>query len=125
MTADSSAVNLLRRLLTYNPAKRITAAEALEHPYFRQVSFIHSICSNLMLLTLTGYAETVGYARKNCNAVLVLASWYRTYSIAIREGRNAAEICNEVQKVLQSAMATEMQQMERSHGCIEESLPAS
>ena len=37
MTADSCAVDLLRHLLVYNPSQRITAAEALEHPYFKQV----------------------------------------------------------------------------------------
>ena len=29
-------INLLSRLLTYDPSKRITAAKALEHPYFKE-----------------------------------------------------------------------------------------
>lgn len=40
ITSDSSAVDLLRQMLVYNPGKRITAAEALEHPYFKQVDLL-------------------------------------------------------------------------------------
>ncbi len=32
---DSEALNLLDKMLTMNPAQRITAKEALEHPYFK------------------------------------------------------------------------------------------
>jgi len=34
---DGAAADLLRRLLVYNPADRITAEEALDHPYFKEV----------------------------------------------------------------------------------------
>jgi serine/threonine protein kinase len=34
---DGAAVDLLRRLLAYNPADRITAEEALGHAYFKEV----------------------------------------------------------------------------------------
>ncbi|KAA3675725.1 mitogen-activated protein kinase 15 [Paragonimus westermani] len=34
--ADTSAVDLMYRMLHYNPHKRITAMEALKHPYVRR-----------------------------------------------------------------------------------------
>ena len=37
--SDSEAFDLLRRLLMINPKKRITAAEALNHPFFKDVLF--------------------------------------------------------------------------------------
>jgi serine/threonine protein kinase len=33
---SDAGLNLLSRLLTYDPSKRITAAKALQHPYFKQ-----------------------------------------------------------------------------------------
>ncbi|OVA06208.1 Protein kinase domain [Macleaya cordata] len=36
--ANPLAVDLLRKMLTFNPSKRITVAEALEHPYIRHLS---------------------------------------------------------------------------------------
>lgn len=33
---DADAVDLLRKLLVYNPKKRITVEKALEHPYFKE-----------------------------------------------------------------------------------------
>jgi len=34
--ADSDAIDIMRQLLTFNPAKRMTAIQALEHPYVAQ-----------------------------------------------------------------------------------------
>lgn len=34
---DADFIDLVQRLLTYDPSKRLTAAEALRHPFFRQV----------------------------------------------------------------------------------------
>ena len=34
--ANSMAIELLRATLAFDPAKRITAAQALEHPYFEK-----------------------------------------------------------------------------------------
>jgi len=34
--ADNDAIDMLRQLLTFNPAKRMTAAQALAHPYVSQ-----------------------------------------------------------------------------------------
>lgn len=33
---DKTAVDLINKLLEFNPNKRLTAAEALKHEYFRQ-----------------------------------------------------------------------------------------
>lgn len=35
-SADSDAIDMLRQLLTFNPAKRMTASQALAHPYVAQ-----------------------------------------------------------------------------------------
>lgn len=34
----SEFLNLLRRIFVYDPAERITAKEALQHPWFREVA---------------------------------------------------------------------------------------
>jgi cyclin-dependent kinase len=36
-TLDPTGVDLLSRMLQYDPAKRITAQEALEHPFFHDM----------------------------------------------------------------------------------------
>ena len=41
---DSPALDLLRRMLEYDPNKRVTAAKALEHEYFRVEPFPGSSC---------------------------------------------------------------------------------
>lgn len=35
--ASEQALDLISRMLTVNPSKRITVAEALEHPYFSKL----------------------------------------------------------------------------------------
>ena len=42
---DCAAVDLMLRMLEYNSAKRITAAAALQHPYFKEVA---SCCSRVL-----------------------------------------------------------------------------
>lgn len=37
--ANPDAVDLIRRMLTFDPTKRITIDEALEHPYMSQLHF--------------------------------------------------------------------------------------
>ena len=39
--AEDDAVDLLEKMLTFNPYKRITAAEALAHPYFQDLAAEH------------------------------------------------------------------------------------
>ena len=48
--ADPMAMDLLKRLLQFNPIKRITADEALRHPYVRrfhnpadEISIVHDV----------------------------------------------------------------------------------
>jgi serine/threonine protein kinase len=38
MFANPLAVDLLSKLLVYNPEKRLTASEALVHPYFKELN---------------------------------------------------------------------------------------
>jgi serine/threonine protein kinase len=37
--ANAPAIDLLKKMLTYDPADRITIKEALEHPYLKQLHF--------------------------------------------------------------------------------------
>lgn len=37
-TLDADGVDLLEQMLQYDPAKRITAADAMVHPYFSDLS---------------------------------------------------------------------------------------
>ena len=37
--ANPDAIDLIRRMLTFDPAKRITVEQALEHPYMSQLHF--------------------------------------------------------------------------------------
>jgi serine/threonine protein kinase len=41
--ADSQAIDLLGKLIAFNPAHRITAKEALAHPYFDKVKGKHTV----------------------------------------------------------------------------------
>ncbi|MAD20730.1 MAG: hypothetical protein CMJ52_11395 [Planctomycetaceae bacterium] len=44
MKKDCTAIHLLKRMLEYNPQKRITAAEALKHEYFQSEPYPGSNC---------------------------------------------------------------------------------
>lgn len=37
-TLDQDGVDLLEQMLQYDPAKRITAADAMNHPYFNDLA---------------------------------------------------------------------------------------
>lgn len=37
-TLDEQGVDLMEQMLQYDPAKRITAADAMKHPYFSDLS---------------------------------------------------------------------------------------
>jgi serine/threonine protein kinase len=37
-TLDEDGVDLLEQMVQYDPAKRITAADAMNHPYFHDLS---------------------------------------------------------------------------------------
>ena len=37
--ANANAIDLLKKMLTYDPADRITIKEALQHPYLKQLHF--------------------------------------------------------------------------------------
>jgi serine/threonine protein kinase len=37
--ANSLAIDLLKKMLTYDPDERITVAQALQHPYLKQLHF--------------------------------------------------------------------------------------
>lgn len=50
----SAGIDLLMSLLTYDPARRITAEEALQHPYFRLVI---GICSFPWILIMHSKAN--------------------------------------------------------------------
>lgn len=44
------AVDLLEKLLTFNPTKRTTVEEALKHPYLEPVSVFESVVTLSMLI---------------------------------------------------------------------------
>ena len=37
--ATNDCIDLLENMLVFNPAKRITIDEALEHPYFKEIRY--------------------------------------------------------------------------------------
>jgi casein kinase II subunit alpha len=42
--SNKDAIDLLDKMLKYDPADRITASEAMAHPYFNQVKTFNSKC---------------------------------------------------------------------------------
>lgn len=46
---SNAGLDLMSRLLTYDPAQRITAEEALDHPYFKCVLACQTVPLNFVL----------------------------------------------------------------------------
>lgn len=44
LLANRDAIDLLDKLLRYDPADRLTAREAMAHPYFNQVKTLNAKC---------------------------------------------------------------------------------
>ena len=54
ISRKSSALDLLAALLTYDPRTRITAAQALQHPYFQEVCVCVRACARVLQIDCLG-----------------------------------------------------------------------
>ena len=60
-TASPAAVDLLSKMLTFDPSKRITAAEALSHEYFaawrKEADVLQSVCPTPLSVDIESESE--------------------------------------------------------------------
>ena len=54
--ADADALDLLQRLLVYSPRRRLTAAQALEHPFFDALRGLEALPDGTPMPPLVGFA---------------------------------------------------------------------
>ena len=54
--ADAGALDLLQRLLVYSPRRRLTAAQALEHPFFDALRGLEALPDGTPMPPLVGFA---------------------------------------------------------------------
>ena len=54
--ADAIALDLLERLLVYSPRRRLTAAQALEHPFFDALRGLEALPDGTLTPPLAGFA---------------------------------------------------------------------
>ena len=78
--ADPGALDLLRQMLHFNPKKRVTAVEALEHDFFKTVrrkefeldgtplegpAFLEAASVDLATIRKKTYEEVLWYSKSN------------------------------------------------------------
>ena len=93
---DETTLDLLRRLLAFDPTKRISAKEALEHPYF---------CTSPPACEFLDLSQVVGDSHEY---LLKVQKGNKTLDSSAKSGNSSLATCNSIIKAKSGGHCVEM-----------------